>query len=141
MVSNEGKDAIFIPQDSRTDFKQIIAKRSDLAKFNHGRIVKPASGDVIYQAGQVLGQISAAGPTQYRWAPYNPAATDGSQVAKAILAEPTDADSSDNGTEILMLTGGCAFYQDRMIGLDAAAITALGGRSYVESGVNILELG
>jgi len=140
MVSNEGRDAIFIGQDTRTDFKQIIAKRSDLAKYARGRLVKPATGDQVYYAGQVLGQISSAGPNQYRWAPYNPAATDGSQVAKAILSGSVDVDSSDNGSETVFLTGGCAVYQDRLIGLDAAAIAALGGISYVENGANILEL-
>jgi hypothetical protein len=140
MVSQEGRDAIFIGQDNRTDFKQIIAKRSDLARFAHGRIVKPGS-DTTYQAGLVLGQVTAAGPNQGRWAAYNPSATDGSQVAKGILAGAILADSSDNGTEISVLTGGCAVFQDRLIGLDAAAITALGAKSYVETGFNILELG
>jgi hypothetical protein len=141
MATQEGRDAIFIGQDTRTDFKQIIAKRSDLARFAHGRIVKPGADNTTYQAGLVLGQVTAAGPNQGRWAAYNPAATDGSQVAKGILASATLADTNDNGTEISVLTGGCAVYQDRLIGLDAAAITALGAKSFVETGFNILELG
>jgi hypothetical protein len=140
MVSTEGTDAIFIGQDTRTDFKQIIAKRSDLAKFARGRLVFPATGDQIYYAGQVLGQITAPGPTQYRWTPYNVSNTDGSQIAKAILANTIDVDSNDNGSEVTLLTGGCAVFQSSLIGLDSAAITALGARSYVENGVNILDL-
>jgi hypothetical protein len=140
MVSQDGRDAFFNEQDTRKDFKEILAKRSDLVRYGKGRIVKPGSGSVTHLAGLVLGQITQAGPNQYRWAPYNPAATDGSQVAKGILAESVQVDSNDNGSLILTITGGAALYQDRLSGLDAAAITALLGKSYVEAGVNILEL-
>lgn len=131
------RDAQFIGSDSRSNFKNVLAKRSDLAKFAGGRIKKAASGLVTYEAGLVLGYASS-GADAGRWKPYSALNSDGSEVAKAILAESVTVDSLDNGTEISMLVGGIV-YEDLLIGLDAGAKSSLGARSYVEHGANLLD--
>jgi Bacteriophage lambda head decoration protein D len=132
-MSQELRDALFIASDFQANFKQIIAKRSDLVKFARGRMVTPGA-ETIYYAGTVLGQVTSSG----QFKPYVSSATDGSQVAVGILSEYADVDTAGNGGEIAVIVGG-ALYKDRLIGLDSTAITALAARSYVESGNNILD--
>lgn len=54
-------------------------------------LVTVASGSGILLAGAVLGKITASG----KYAPYAPAASDGSETAAAILYEGCDATDAD----------------------------------------------
>ena len=137
-MSQELRDALFIPQDHRTNFKNIVAKRSDLLKFGRGRIKYAGAGlTVNYEAGTVLGYATTGADAGF-WKPYLSSNTDGSQVAAAILAESAyDVDQYGNGSEIVFLIGGEVF-QSLLIGLDSGAISNLGAKSYVEGGAQIL---
>jgi hypothetical protein len=133
MSSQELRDSLFIAQDQRSDFKQVIAKRSDLVQFSGARMKKAAAGTVvIYQAG-----TSGADAGFYKV--YNSANTDGSQVASGVLSEKVVTDEFGNGSEAAIIKVGTLF-QDLLIGLDAAAITALGGKPFVEHGANIIHI-
>jgi hypothetical protein len=127
----EYKDALFIPSDARSNFKNVIAKRSDLAKFASGRLV---ASNATHEAGEVLGVVTISG----RWAPYASTNIDGSEVARGVLAEQAICDSSDNGTEVAILVGGTLF-QDLLIGYDATAKAALMAKEYAEHGVNLVD--
>lgn len=135
-MSKTGKDALFNGSTFRADFKNVIAKRSDLVQFASGRLVAPGSGDAVLQAGQVLGQVTAT----KRWKAYDNAASDGSEVAKGVLASRADYDSDDNGSSIVIIMKG-SLLQDLLVGLDSPAIVDLKGTSYSESGVNIIDIG
>lgn len=78
--------------------------------------VAPQSTEV--PVGTVLGQITASD----LYVPYAKASTDGSQVAKVILAEPVPA-SKDNQVATAYVKG--IFYKDKLKGVDATAMTAL----------------
>jgi len=130
----EYKDSLFIPQDSRSNFKQIIAKRPDLVKFNGGRL-GPSQDSQIVHAGTVLGFASSGGDAGF-YKPYLSTATDGSQVAVGVLSEYAAPDASGNGSEIVWISGG-ELLQAMLVGLDSGAISALGGRSFTEQGVQI----
>lgn len=139
-MSQTTRDALFIPEDFRKNFKNVIAKRSDLLKFARGRMVKPGSGSVVHYAGEVLGQITSAGPTLTYWAPYLSTNTDGTQIPLGILAESVEVDSVGNDSEIVIITAGAVFY-DLLVGVDANAVTVLKAKKYVEGvgGSNIME--
>lgn len=134
---------MFIGTDSRANFKQVIAKRSDLAKFSGGRIAFSAVSAgtfVTTVAGTVLG-YATSGADSGKYKPYASGNTDGSQVAVGILAEDVVTDSLGNGSEISVLRGkGMTLFQDMLIGLDSGAKTNLGAVSYVEHGVNLLDI-
>lgn len=133
------RDAVGAQAVYRANFKQIIAKRSDLVKFSGGRMVFAAPGQLTtLVAGTVMGQVTAAGPAKGLWKAYDPAATDGSQNAVGVLSEDATTDEFGNGSEVSVITGGCLYY-DKLIGLDAGAITALQGKAFVEHGVNLFE--
>jgi len=71
--------------------------------------------------GTVIGLVTTTG--EYK--PYKASATDGTEVAKLILAEPVPA-----STEPLQAAAyPCGyFYKDRLIGVDTAALQDLGAR-------------
>lgn len=137
MASQEVRDALFIPADSRTNFKQVIAKRSDLAKFAGGRM-KPAGAGltVTYEAGLVVGLATSGGDSGFYKA-YASGNTDGSQNPVGVLSEQVTTDEFGNGSKAVVIHGG-ELFKDYLIGLDAGAITALGAKTIVEDGVNIL---
>lgn len=137
MASQEVRDAMFIPSDYRANFKQIIAKRSDLAQFKAGRM-KPAGAGltVTYIAGLVLG-FATSGADAGLYKPYNSANTDGSQVAAGVLSEDVLTDEFGNGSEAAIIQGG-TLYKDLLIGYDATAKTNLGAKEYVEHGSNLV---
>jgi hypothetical protein len=143
MASQEYRDALFIASDNRANFKQIIAKRSDLAKSAGGRLAYSAVAAGTFAttyAGTVLG-YATTGADAGKYKPYAAGNTDGSQVAVAILAEDVLTDSSGNGSECSVLRGkGITLFQAALIGLDAGAITALGAVSYVEHGTTLLDI-
>src|ERR1700687_914645 len=113
MATQEQRDAGFIYQDTRANFKDIIAKRSDLVQFDSGRLGTPGS-TTLYYAGLVLGIVTASG----LFTAYNSSNSDGSQVAVAVLADDTIADSTGYGTEIRVIRVGTLF-QSLLIGLDS----------------------
>lgn len=125
------RDAQFVGSDFVANFKQIIAKRSDLVRRSGQRMVAPGT-DTLYRAGQVLGKVTASG----RYAPYNDGNSDGTEVARAVLEADTMVTASDSSSAISMIVGG-DLLKDLLIGLDAAGIVDLGGVTTVEKGVNI----
>lgn len=129
------RDAMFIPSDSRTNAKQIIAKRSDLVQMDGGRL-KPAGAGLVYtyEAGQVLGKITASG----LYKNYDNAASDGSEVAVGVLAEQATVDEFGNGSEVSIIKGGAILLEDLLIGLDAAGKVDLNAKSSVEHGTNLI---
>lgn len=137
MASQEYRDALFIPQDSRANFKQIIAKRSDLAKFDGGRM-KPAGAGltVTYYAGLVVGYASSGGDAGY-YKPYASGNSDGSQVAVGVLAEDVVTDEFGNGSEASILKSAVVF-QAKLIGYDATAKSTLPAKESVEHGVALV---
>lgn len=136
-MSQELRDAMFIPSDSRSNFKQIIAKRSDLVRFDGGRL-GPSQNGVVLEAGTVLGYATSGGDSGF-YKPYNSANTDGSQVAVGVLSEQADVDASGNGSEIAIIKAGVLF-KDLLIGYDATAKTNLRAVESVEHGTNLVSI-
>lgn len=137
-TSQEMRDAIFIAADARENFKQVIAKRSDLVKVNGGRIKFAGAGlTATYEAGLVLG-YATTGADAGKFKAYDDTNTDGSQTAIGVLKDQAVVDDAGNGSEIAWIKGGTLF-QDLLIGLDAAAIVDLKATAYVEHGVNLLD--
>jgi hypothetical protein len=139
MASQELRDALFIPSDNRANFKNVIAKRSDLVQFDSGRI-KPAGAGltVLYRAGLVLGLASSGADDGY-YKTYNDSNSDGSEVAVGVLAEDAIVDEFDNGGKILVIKEGILF-EDLLIGLDAAAKVDMAAKSSVEDAVNLIRI-
>jgi len=137
MASQEVRDAMFIPSDYRANFKQVIAKRSDLAQFDGGRMKYAAAGlTALYYAGLVVGYASSGADAGF-YKPYNSANVDGSQVAVGILSEDVLTDEFGNGSEAAVIKKGVLF-KDVLIGYDATAKAALGAHESVEHGTNLV---
>lgn len=137
MVQPELRDAIFIPSDNRENFKQIIAKRSDLVQFDSGRLGPSQDGSYLY-AGTVLGLANSGGDSGF-YKPYASGNTDGSQVAVGVLAEDANVDASGNGSEIVIIREGTLF-KDLLVGYDGTAKTGLNASEFTESGVNLVRI-
>lgn len=137
MSQPELRDPLFIASDNRENFKQIIAKRSDFIQYDSGRLAPSLYGTYQY-AGLVLGLASSGGDSGYYKA-YNSSNSDGSQVAVGVLSEDANVDASGNGSEIVIIKEGVLF-QSLLIGLDSTALTGLGGKEYVEHGVNLIRI-
>lgn len=136
-VQSELRDALFIASDDRSNFKQVIAKRSDLVQFAGGRLGPSLNGTYQY-AGLVLGFAATGGDAGFYKA-YNSANSDGSQVAVGVLSEDANVDASGNGSEISIIKEGTLF-KDLLIGLDSTAITNMSAKSYVEHGTNLISI-
>jgi hypothetical protein len=141
MVQPELRDSLFIATDNRENFKQIIAKRSDLVRYAGGRLA-PSMVSGYYYAGLVLGYASSGSDAGYYKA-YAVGNSDGSQVAVGVLSEDANVTSNGsgpgNGSEIAIIKEGDLF-QDLLIGLDATAISNMSGKSYTEHGNLILSI-
>lgn len=90
----------------------------------HGYIVINVtikSGEGVCEKGQVLGIETAS--TKY--VKYDDGAADGSQVAKAILADKVDATSGD---QLVAAYIRGAFVKSKLTDYDAAALVDLNGR-------------
>lgn len=74
--------------------------------------------------GTVLGLVTATGLFDV----YKDANTDGTQIAKVVLAEHVEA-STD--TQVVSAYINVVAYKDKLVGLDAAAMTDLGAREVV----------
>lgn len=138
MADQEYRDSLFIPEDNRENFKQIIAKRSDLVRFDGGRLKNSGSGlFVTWRAGTVLG-YATSGADSGKYKAYDDTNTDGSQTAVGVLSEDALVDDAGNGSEISIIRKGCLF-ADLLIGMDAAGRVDLGARTFVEHGTNLIE--
>lgn len=130
------RDASFIGSDSRSNFKQVIAKRSDLVQFDAGRMKPAGAGTtVLYRAGLVLGKVTATGLLKA----YDDTASDGSQVAMGVLSEDVETDEFGNDSEAVVIKSG-TLYKDLLIGYDAAALVDLKGSLSVEHGSNLIRI-
>lgn len=139
MSGQELRDALFIPEDQRANFKNVIAKRSDLQQFDGGRMVKSGAGlTVIHRAGLVLGYATSGADAGF-YKPYADGNTDGSEVARGVLSEEQSVDDSAGGCEISIIKDGILF-TDLLIGLDAAAKVDLQAKESVEHGVNLIRI-
>jgi hypothetical protein len=136
-VQPELRDALFIPTDNRENFKQVIAKRSDLVQIDGARLAPSTFGTYLY-AGTVLGLASSGGDAGF-WKPYAVGNSDGSQVAAGVLSEDANVDASGNGSEAVIIKEGTLF-QSLLVGLDSNAITNLGGKPFVDHGVNLIRI-
>jgi len=74
--------------------------------------------------GTVLGMVTASN----QFIPYKSSNTDGSQLAKVILAESVDPSTLPQTVKVY---AEGIFYKDRLIGLDTGAITNLNAREPV----------
>lgn len=129
-------DAKVNNQIFRKDYKPIIAKNRHLASLVPARL-KPFGTDQ-YFAGTVLAKNSVDG----LFYPYANGGASGLGTAVAILMETIDDPASGSQATTLVGRGLVSgeLLQDNLIGLDAAAKTSLGARSYQASdGVNILK--
>ncbi len=91
---------------------------------SHGWIVisiTVKSGEGVLEKGTVLGIETAS----EKYVAYDDGAADGSEVAKAILADKVDATSND--VLVVAYVRGC-FYKSKLTGYDANALTDLNGR-------------
>lgn len=86
-----------------------------------GTIAKQGAGAVI-ASGTVLGRITASG----KYAPYSNVAADGTEVAVAVLHAHVDTRIGDVLGNIIL---GGELKLDQLVGLDAAAIVDLNGRT------------
>lgn len=80
--------------------------------------VSLAAGPTVY-GGQLLGQVTAT----KEYAPYDPAATDGTKKALAILHNTMQASTEARSATIIARQAEAS--RERLIGLDAAAVTNL----------------
>lgn len=90
----------------------------------NGYIVIPVtikSGEGVLAKGTVLGVLTANG----KYAAYLDGETDGTGVAKAILADKVDATSAD---QLVAAYIRGAFVVSKLTGYDAAALADLNGR-------------
>lgn len=130
------RDANFKASDFRGNFKQIIAKRSDLKQTQSIRLVAADAGETLtYQAGTLLAKVTSSG----LYTAYDDASeTAGVNVAVGILEATTEVDENSNGSLAVMLRHATVF-KDLLVGYDAAGLVDLAGKVYVENGVNLLE--
>lgn len=136
-MSEGYSDSVFIKEDSRSNFKDVVAKRPDLLKRDGGRIKYAGAGLVVeYKAGLALG-YATSGADSGKYKPYNDSNTDGSQTCVGFLEQTTQVDDAGNGSEIVIMRGGLLL-EAMLIGLDANGKADLGAKSFVEHGVNIL---
>jgi len=131
-MSQDGRDALFIASDYRANFKNVIAKRSDLAQFDGGRLDASQYGQTL-QAGTVMGIITASG----LYKPYLSSASDGSQIPVGVLADYADPSAAGDGSEIVVIKSGILL-KDLLVGYDANAKSVLGAKESVEHGVNLV---
>lgn len=119
-------DAEFNGQISRYDYKQVLAAARVQA------FVRPvvvyydavnASGG--YQPGTVLGQVTS-GSASGQFGTYSSGGASGLNTAKCILLSA--AMPASGGTAVGNAVYKGILYASALIGLDAGAITALGGR-------------
>ena len=96
----------------------------------HGYIVVSVTiktGEGALAKGTVLGIETAS----EKYVAYDDGAVDGSEVAKAILADTVDATSTD---QLVAAYIRGAFLKSKLVGYDAAALVDLNGRAIGKEG-------
>ena len=133
-----GRDAEYKKGKLHT-FKDVIAKRSDLVEFSKGRMpAAPAGTTVVHNAGLVLG-FANSGADAGLYKPYAAGNSDGSEVAVGVLAYGVEIDDEGCDSAVSVIKDGTLF-KDMLIGLDAAAETALNATSHVDDGENLIRV-
>ena len=98
--------------------KNILARTPTEQLQSRG--VTIASGQNL-DVGTVLGKVTATG----LYSAYSNSNSDGTQTALGILQHPCDA---TGGNQVAGMYVRGAFLYDQLTGIDAAAVTELGGR-------------
>ena len=88
------------------------------------------SGAGVLDVGTVLGKITASG----KFTAYSNAASNGSEVALGILTEKVDATSRDVETSAYVMG---VFVEANLTGLDSAAKTDFGSKSFWDGSIRI----
>lgn len=128
-------DIKFNGEVARFDYPMIIASNRQLAAIHGVRLAYDAAG---YEAGRVV----ALNTVSSLWVKYDDASlVAGVAVAKAVLMKPVDVSVFKDNTDSTMGDGIFAgeLFEDKLVGLDAAAKVDLMSRSYAVQGVNILK--
>jgi hypothetical protein len=130
-----GQDAKFSGQIFRKDFPMIIAQNRHLASIVPARIAYQSSG---YKAGTVLALNSVSN----QFAPYDDTASSGLNTAVGVLFKPVEVEDfpSATGSQMARMIIGGELYEDKLVGLDAAAKVDLKSRTVTDtSGTKILK--
>ncbi|MNW38162.1 hypothetical protein D3C74_152210 [compost metagenome] len=98
------------------EFTEVLAISEWQLKLPGGVLL--AQGNGVVKKGTVLGKVTASS----KFIPYDPNATDGSEVAVCILDNDQDTTLTDIGASAWI---GAVFMESKLTGLDAAAKTAL----------------
>lgn len=129
-------DLVFKPEVFRKDHPMVIAQNMHLSTREPVRLAYNASG---YKAGRVLGRNSTSGYYQN----YDDSASSGLNTAVCVLFEDVDVteiDGGATGTALARAIFGGELFQDKLLGLDAAAIVDLKARSFIDAtGTTVLK--
>jgi len=90
----------FIHQDPQ--FTDLVHQEATELQF-YSRDSAPIAVDTVVQFGQVLGKITASG----EYVPVDPAATDGSDVAKVVAIVPVDTTDQTDAIDIPVMARQC----------------------------------
>ena len=122
-------DAKFDGQAFRRDFVEIIAQNRHLATIGPVRMENDGTD---YLAGQVL-----AKRTNGLFCKYDNGGASGADTAVCVLMQPAvypqDFGVAGTGTNVNTAVFGGELLQAKLTGLDANAITDLGGRSFTDA--------
>lgn len=130
--------ADFNPNVFSRDYPMVIATNRSSAILNPVRLRYDADG---YKAGTVLARNTTDGLFQK----YNDAGASGINTASCVLFEPVgpteyDGPAATGSAMAVGIFGGCTLFKDKLVGLDANAITDLGARTIIDAtGVTTLK--
>ena len=88
-------------------------------------LVQDAAAIAETEAGLLLGKITATG----KYAKYDDGAADGTEVAVGVLKTPVSKEDRIAGDEAVSMYYTGRFREDKLVGLDAAALVDLKGRT------------
>lgn len=128
-------DPRFQGQIFRKSHPMIIAQNRQLASILPVTLAYNSGG---YSAGQVLARNTTSGQYQN----YAAGGPSGTGTAATILFEDVDVSefAATSGTVFARGIFGGEVFKDKLIGLDAGAITNLGAKTIIDStGVNVLK--
>lgn len=113
------------------DFPIIIATNRSSAILLPVRLKYDSDG---YLAGTVLARLSADG----MYVKYDDNGSGGEEVAKAVLfeahpVEDFDLANASGSTMAVGIFGGCTVFYDKLVGIDANAITDLKGTEITDA--------
>lgn len=114
---------------SRYDFPQILACARQLAMIRPVRLAYVSTyGTTGYMAGQVLGRVTSTG----LFKKYDDTITGGQDTAMCVLYNSAVPPVSAGDSVLALGIFQGDVYEDKLIGLDAAAKVDLKGRSIVD---------